>query len=772
MRHRLTVLVLIGLVLLVAAGGATAEETPRVIVLGFDGVDDVLTRKWMEEGHLPNLSRLAKMGSYRALDVTNPAQSPVSWAAFATGTNPGKTGIFDFLKRPPGTYDAQMGLAKKTMSSEFTPQAGMRWVLRAAPAAVVAIVVLLLAWIFARRKPAWFPVGLALGLLLGIGTGFLFQKVHIPLPWFEKFTPISAIPDRLPTAVNLRQGPTFWQTLGKSGVRCTVVEAPTSFPAESADGGRVLSGLGVPDIGGTFGLYFVISNDPRVPDKTEMGAIIRREDPDENGLVKTWVRGPENFLLPVSRQSELRGRIRTMKDRLKLSLGNEKRDVYKRLCERERELYPSIPVEIQLMPGDEPKAVIRVQGQEQTIALDGWSDFFTFEFELNELLKPSGIARFHLKQCDEKTYTVILGQINWNPKRIPPNVPITSPREWAAELSDDEALGYFDTLGWACVTGALKDEMMSEAAFLAHTNLLWDARVRKTRHLLAKDDWDCFVSVLTETDRVQHMMWRLIDEKSPRYDAKLAEKFGDSILEFYQKMDGLVGEVMDEYLDENTVLFVCSDHGFQSFRRGVNLNTWLVRNGLMKLKEQGGALSLEDLFDPDVKMFKNVDWSGTKAYSMGLGKIYINLKGREPGGIVEPGDYARICEEIRTGLMQLKDDDGTQVVKAIYLRDEIYAGNQVENAEDLILGFNAGYRVGWQTTLGGAPPATIEDNTQKWSGDHCSFDPSIVKGIVFCSRPISVDDPNIMDFGPTILSLMGVAKNPGMDGKVILEAGR
>jgi predicted AlkP superfamily phosphohydrolase/phosphomutase len=774
MLQRLSVLALVGLAVLAATGSsdAAAVSRPRVIVLGFDGVDDTMTRRYMEEGHLPNLSRLAKMGSYRPLVVTNPAQSPVSWAAFATGTNPGKTGIFDFLKRPPGTYDAQLGLARKTMSRAYTPQAGMRWVLRAAPAAIVAVLVLLVSWIVGRRKPAWFPIGLAAGLLLGIGTGFLFQNVHLPLPALEKFTPIRDIPDELPTPVNLRQGKTFWQTLGEAGVRCTVVEAPTSFPADETENGRVLSGLGVPDIAGTFGLYCVITNDPTVPDRTEMGAIIRHAEPDESGVVRTWVRGPENFLLPAARQSELRSRIRVLKDKLDLAMAGGRTAIQKRLVDRERDLYAAIPIEIRLMPGAEPRAALRVQGQEQTVALVRWSDYFTFEFELNEILKPSGIARFHLKRCDEKTYTVLLSQINWNPRRVPPNVPITSPPEWAAELSDDEALGYFDTLGWSCITSGLKDEMMGEAAFLAHTHMLWDARRRKTKHLLAKDDWDCFVAVLTETDRIQHMMWRLIDEKSPRYDAKLAEKFGDSILEIYQKMDALVGEVMDEYLVGNTVLFVCSDHGFQSFRRGVNLNTWLLRNGWMKLKGQGENLSLEDLFDPDMKMFQNVDWSGTKAYSMGLGKIYINLKGREPGGIVEPSDYAKVCSEIRDGLLKLKDDDGSDVVKAVYLRDEIYAGAQTENAEDLIIGFHAGYRVGWQTTLGGAPPAVIEDNKQKWSGDHCSFDPSIVRGVCFSSRPISAEPPSILDFGPTVLSLFGVDKDPAMDGEVILAPER
>ena len=100
-------------------------------------------------------------------------------------------------------------------------------------------------------------------------------------------------------------------------------------------------------------------------------------------------------------------------------------------------------------------------------------------------------------------------------------------------------------------------------------------------------------------------------------------------------MDRIVGEIMDRYVDDDTMLMVISDHGFHSFRRGVNLNTWLVKNGYMALKGQGLAdedgnyQRLEDFLDPEDRFFKNVDWSRTKAYCLGLGSIFINLRGRD-----------------------------------------------------------------------------------------------------------------------------------------------
>jgi predicted AlkP superfamily phosphohydrolase/phosphomutase len=740
----------LALCLLAAVGSAA----PRVLVLGFDGADDALTRKYIEEDRLPNLKRLMERGGCRPLRTANPAQSPVSWAVFATGTNPGKTSIYDFLIRKDGSYDPDVGFAERVSSREFTPQAAARWGMRLGVAAgAVVLAFLIMRVLLRRRGSAWVGVGIGLGL---VAAGLLETQV------------LQYVPYELPTAVNRRQGKTFWQHLDAAGKRCVVVEAPTSFPADPTEHGKVSSGLGVPDIRPSFGTYFVWSNDPALPDRTEMGAVIRLHEPDENAVVRGEIEGPENFLLSEDEVRRLRTEARSL--RLERMLKPEKRqELGERIRAVEGELRATIPVEFRLDP-EAGRATILVQGQERTVPVGQWTDHVELTFTLNRIVKPSGVARFIVTRCDEAAYSIVLGMINWNPAKVPPNVRITEPAGWSGELVD--AVGMYDTLGWACVTSGIKDEILDEAAFLAHVNLLWDARERRVLHLLEQDDWDCFVAVLTETDRVQHLMWRLIDEKSPRYDADLAARYGDAVLRIYQRMDRLVGIVLDEHVDEETTLIVCSDHGFAPFRRSVHLNTWLVENGYMTLRGQSRGLNLEDLYDPDTRFFKNVDWSRTRAYSMGLGKIYLNLKGREPKGIVAPEESDALRQEIIEGLLALRDEDGTRVVEAVYRPEDVYEGDFVHRAEDLILGFRPGYRVGWQTTLGGTPRKVIEDNDQKWSADHCSVDPKFVPGILFCSRPIPVEDPGIEDLGPTVMHLLGVEPAKVMDGRPVIERSR
>jgi predicted AlkP superfamily phosphohydrolase/phosphomutase len=213
---------------------------------------------------------------------------------------------------------------------------------------------------------------------------------------------------------------------------------------------------------------------------------------------------------------------------------------------------------------------------------------------------------------------------------------------------------------------------------------------------------------------------------------------------------------------------VCSDHGFTSYRRGINYNTWLVKNGFMTLRGSGSTATLEKLFDTG-DLFNNVDWSRTKAYAMGLGPIYINLAGREPQGIVSPGrEYEEVRAEIISGLESYVDDKtGLHPVKKVYRREEMYPKFNLDVIPDLRPANDLNYRVSWQTTLGGVPAEIMEDNWKVWGADHCSVDPALVQGIFFANRKFDASAPSIMDLMPTILNALGVAVPTGVDGKVI-----
>jgi predicted AlkP superfamily phosphohydrolase/phosphomutase len=284
---------------------------------------------------------------------------------------------------------------------------------------------------------------------------------------------------------------------------------------------------------------------------------------------------------------------------------------------------------------------------------------------------------------------------------------------------------------------------------------------------LLRDDWDVYVHYFEFPDRVQHMMWRFFDPQHPAYTVEGGARWGDSILKAYQDVDRIVGEVA-QALDQDTVLFVASDHGFASWRWTMNYNTWLATEGFLVLKGQTTErANLEDLFDQTGEFFSNVDWSRTRAYAMGLGNIYVNLKGREGQGIVEAGAaYDGLIAEIKTRLEAFVDPStGLRPVAHVWTRDEAYGTYDPAVIPDLFPSNSAGYRVGWQDSLGVVAPQIVEINTQAWSGDHCSVYPPLVDGILFSNRELTADAPYMGDMMPTLLSIYGLQPPAPMDGK-------
>ncbi|MBI3664774.1 MAG: alkaline phosphatase family protein, partial [Acidobacteria bacterium] len=223
----------------------------------------------------------------------------------------------------------------------------------------------------------------------------------------------------------------------------------------------------------------------------------------------------------------------------------------------------------------------------------------------------------------------------------------------------------------------------------------------------------------------------------------------------------LVGAAL-RYVDDQTVLFVLSDHGFRSFRRAVNLNSWLNQNGYLALENgarTGGGAYLQ-----------GVDWSCTRAYTFGLAGLYINQKGREAQGIVAPGaESEALKRELIEKLSGLRDEEQNQVaINRVYATDTLYRGPYLEAAPDLIVGYNDGYRTSWDAALGKTTARVIEDNLKAWSGDHC-IDPVLVPGVLFSNRKIDAEDPGIEDLAPTTLALFGIEAPGYMDGKSLFR---
>jgi len=326
------------------------------------------------------------------------------------------------------------------------------------------------------------------------------------------------------------------------------------------------------------------------------------------------------------------------------------------------------------------------------------------------------------------------------------------------------------TLGWWHDTWALNEEKIDEGVFLEDTFRTMDKLAEITLDELRNDPPSLLVSVFLATDHISHMFYRLMDPEHPRYDPELAAQYGDAIEQSYIRMDRIVGDVLAAMKPDGTLLIV-SDHGFHSWRKGFNTNTWLVQNGYMALKKPGAeekTYNLENLFGQG-SFFPNVDWSRTRAYALGLGQIYLNLRGREKFGIVDRGPESdKLLEEIRQGLLAVKDPDTQKpVIQNVYLGREIFHGPRMAEAPDLQVDFFSGYRTSWQTSLGAIPSGVVVANMKKWSGDHCASDPSDTQGIFFSNRPVSSSDPSILDIAPTVLKVLDVPPPGKLDGKIL-----
>jgi predicted AlkP superfamily phosphohydrolase/phosphomutase len=226
-------------------------------------------------------------------------------------------------------------------------------------------------------------------------------------------------------------------------------------------------------------------------------------------------------------------------------------------------------------------------------------------------------------------------------------------------------------------------------------------------------------------------------------------------------MDDLVGRTMAKCSGEDTLLMVISDHGFNGFRRGLDLNRWLEENGYLAFHD--GRRGEE--------MLAGVDWSRTRAFAIGLTGIFLNLRGKFSQGIVEPDEADGLREEIARRLTELVDPQtGGRAIKSTYVTAKVYRGPYKDQAPDLIPGYQRGYRVSWETAIGRGTEAVFHDNTKAWSGDHC-IDPSLIPGVLFCNRQIETERCRLMDLGPTVLDLFGVPVPEHMDGKPLVVGG-
>ena len=508
-------------------------------------------------------------------------------------------------------------------------------------------------------------------------------------------------PSGPPVARNLRSGLPFWQSLANQGVRVVALNVPYSFPPDPMRAGRMLSGLGVPDLRETNSTFTYAG--------TDVTPAQQAHPPGGGALVKLR-RGGGRFALEGPTIPGGKG------ERM------------------------SVPVEVRAKGKDH--MLVRLGTDSHVLPLQAFSDFVPVEFT-HGTTRVQGIVKFLPLEVGKRT-RLFISPISFDPRA--PYSPISHPSAFAKQLVDQ--LGHlYKTVGWEHDTSALNAELIDEQAFLSDMEQIERDRELMLDKQLATEDFELLIWVSTATDRVAHLFYRLIDPKHPRYDAVLAERYGDAIEKAYVRMDQVVASVLRRLKPEDTLLVV-SDHGFHSYRRGLHVNQWLRSQGLLSLYNGAASGTREFLMD--------VDWSKTKAYAAGTGQIYFNRQGRERDGIVQASELPQLTAQIRSGLLALRDKqrDNAQVVSHVYASDS-FTGQHAPDAPDLQIAFAENYRTSWETVLGGVPAGLFADNDKKWSGDHAASDVVDTPGIILSNRPLDKADPHIADIAPTAHTLFG-----------------
>ena len=523
------------------------------------------------------------------------------------------------------------------------------------------------------------------------------------------------IPLSRPEIVSLRKSKPFWKVLGESGIFSAILRVPITFPADRFNGVQ-LAAMCVPDLLGTQGTFSYYTERAGAATLSNgHGGGLQFVAQRRGNSVHAYLQGPKN------------------------SFRSERPDL-------------QIPFSVQSCRNG--AAQLQIDGQRVKLPINQFSPWVRVSFSAAPGVKVRGICKFYLKRFDGQ-FEMYATPVQIDPDK--PVMPIAHPTVYSSYLARQQ--GTFATLGLAEDTWSLSENLMTEDAFLQQAYDIHDEREQMFFDSLNRVRLGAVVCVFDGPDRIQHMFWRFLDDDHPALRGR-ENTHRETIREMYVRMDRLVGKTVERIADD-TALLVMSDHGFNPFRRGVDLNAWLLENGYLAL-QQGASESAESYL-------ADVDWSRTRAYALGLAGIFINQKGREQQGVVSAGEEKQqLVAELVGQLTGLRDKPtGDIAIHEAVPREKAYHGPYVEEAPDVIIGYNRGYRVSWDSAVGKTSSAVFSDNTKAWSGDHC-IHPDLVPGVLFTNLKLKRDDARIIDIAPTILNLLGVEQPAYMDGRTLI----
>jgi predicted AlkP superfamily phosphohydrolase/phosphomutase len=518
-----------------------------------------------------------------------------------------------------------------------------------------------------------------------------------------------------PRAVNLRGGEPVWERLAQAGIRSTVLRHPCTYPPDPFKG-RLLSGIGVPDLRGGFGSSSFFTDEAGVAPGE--GEHLFQVTPGEDGRFRMAIPGP----------------VQASGSEWHLALDVEPR------------------------PGTGEAIIACPDGSFTVPARAGaWTSWVQVRLKLGLLQSVRGLVRFFLSGVEPlRLYAT---PVHFDPDA--PLFPISHPWDYAGELR--RALGPFATLGLAEEHNGLTNGRLTEEAYLAQCLDVLHERQAMMHYELSRQEEGLFYCLFATPDRIQHMFWRF---REPGHPANRGEppppEMARVIDDYYRLCDAVVGEAL-EYADPETLVLVISDHGFNSFQRQVDLNRWLHENGYLALK--GGVEPGEGAGD----LLRQVDWGRTRAYALGMAGLYLNLRRREAEGIVGEEEAHALKAEIAERLLGLTDPErGGRAIRTAAAREAVYAGPYLDRAPDVLVGCAPGYRVSGASAMGSVGSRVVSDNLGRWSGDHV-VDPVTVPGILFMNVPFREEAPTLADLAPTILEGLGAPEGGGMEGKSLLS---
>jgi predicted AlkP superfamily phosphohydrolase/phosphomutase len=621
--------------------GGGGPRGKRVIILGFDGLDHAFTKTLMEEGKLPNFSRVAKGGAFGPLETSIPPQSPVAWSNFITGMDSGGHGIFDFVHRDTETLIPTFSMSRVS--------------------------------------------GATRNLKVG--------KYQFPLSGG--------------TVELLRRGRAFWEVLEENGVPATILRMPVNFPP-SGTASVELSGMGTPDIRGTYGEFsFYTSKLFAFAGEDIAGGDVYEVD-IYDGVVNAKLYAIDNpFLVETEKLTS--------------------------------------EFTVYLDPVD-PVAKI-VAGAEEVVLREGeWSGWVPVEFPMIPTQTLTGMVRFYLRSV-RPDFELYASPIQIDP--MAPALPVSTPEDYATELA--KATGRFYVQGMPEDTKSVESGVLTTEEFLAQARIAGKEFRDQLPHVLDRFEDGLLFFYLGNVDQVSHVMWKVLDPGHPKYDPEVDPKYAGLIEELYVGLDSVVGQTLERLSPDDT-LIVMSDHGFASWRRSFHLNAWLREKGFLVVKDPE--------MEEDPGLFVNVDWTHTRAYGVGINGLYINLKGREKNGIVAEGDRKALMDEISRALLaEVDPETGGPVVTKAYPREDTYRDRgAIEIGPDIVVGTAKGTRISGSSGIGSVGKEVLTDNVDEWSGDH-EMDHETVPGILITNRPLKRPAARLQDLAQSVLAEFGIEES-------------